>query len=684
MAPSIPVVPTRLQLLPDALPAWIRPSRWLPFQSLCLGATLLCLSDAGFAAATAKEDDQLHDLLSLLDNETELATRSGMNADFIPGMATILAGDELLLRGARTVWEALSLVPGMAQGLEMTGERQVLSRGVGYSGYTSGNIKLMLDGVSLNSASMGTANALLNLPIEQVERIEVIRGPGASIYGEFAYAGVVNVISRQRERRVHAQIGEVGGAGGGGVWFWEDQARDLALSINLAGVRSENGAWVERDALYNIGRTTLSHAPGPSNETSRYGSLLVNLNWGATVASLQILNDEYGDYYGAHHYLPPNDDRLAVEQRFVTGRIAHDLTFSDTLRANLRVEAWRHEHANDLYLFPASFMGFREPYYLEQSMDEARYKVAADLYWQPHVRHQLLLGLEAGRAEMLEPPSDRWDTNRDRRMLSALVQDQFRVTDRIDLTATLRLDDYSDVGGFASPRLAGVWRLNDHNILKLQYARAFRPPSFHDLEYPAGDPVKTSIVTTYEMGYILKQPRWEARLTAFNTELERPVTVAYGGVGFINSADAELRGVELELQWNITRDLKLDANVSYVDARRLDTDEMLEGGTDLLANLALLWRPVPGWTTAMQTRYVGERARADYDPRDPLPDYILLDLTFQYRPSPTGPYATLGFKNLADTEFAYPDQSFVGPRRFMPDDYPRPGRQAWLSAGYTF
>ncbi|EXJ15571.1 TonB-dependent receptor plug domain-containing protein [Imhoffiella purpurea] len=636
------------------------------------------------AAAEGAEDGPLRDLLALLDEETELATRSGMNADFIPGMASILDGEELLLRGARTVWEALSLVPGVAQGLEMTGERQVLSRGVGYSGYTSGNIKLMLDGVPLNSAVMATANALLNLPIEQVERIEVIRGPGASVHGEYAYAGVINVISRKRERRIHVQLGEGGSRGVGGVWYWEDPERDLDLSINFVGVEGEGGAWVDRDALYNRGLESYSYAPGRSNESSRFRSLLVDMSWGGTLVSLQVLNDEYGDYYGAHHYLPPDDDRLATEQRFVTGRISHELILSDTLRADLRAETWRHDRSSDLYLLPAGFMGMESALYVEQDYDEARYQLGADLHWQPNARHQLLLGLEGGRAELLDPPSEHWYTERHRRILSALVQDQFRATERIDLTATVRLDDYSDVGSFVSPRLAGVWRFDDHNIFKLQYARAFRPPTFHDLEYPAEDPVKTSAVSTYEIGYIRKQARWEARLILFQSDLERPVTIAMGGSGFVNTADARLRGVELEYEYRVGPDLKLDLSASYVDARRLDDDESLEGGTDLLANLALLWRPLQDWTAAVQLRYVGERVRALYDARDPLPGYTLADLSLQYRPAARGPFGTLGVKNLTDADYAYPDQSFVGGSHVMPDDYPRPGRTWWLSVGYNF
>ena len=210
-------VPARLHLLAPGLR--LAATLGLAWVLTLLIPLVVRAADAPEPAAGA--DPELRDLLSLLDDQTQLATKTGMNADFIPGMATVLSGEDLLDRGIRTVWGALGLVPGFSQGLEATGERQVLSRGVGF-GYASGNIKILLDGVSMNASLTATANPVLNIPIEQVERIEVIRGPGSSVYGEFAYAGVVNVITRQQERTLHLQADQGATAGGGGVWYWQD------------------------------------------------------------------------------------------------------------------------------------------------------------------------------------------------------------------------------------------------------------------------------------------------------------------------------------------------------------------------------------------------------------------------------------------------------------------------------
>ncbi|MFB1489599.1 MULTISPECIES: TonB-dependent receptor plug domain-containing protein [unclassified Thiocapsa] len=651
---------------------------------------------AGIQPTPDSDDAPLGDLLSLLDQETELATRNGMNADFVPGMATILSGSEMLARGARTVWEALSLVPGISQGLEMTGERQVLSRGVGF-GYASGNIKFLLDGVSMNSTLFATANPVLNIPIEQIERIEVIRGPGASVHGEYAFAGVVNVVTRQADRRIHAQANERAAAGGGGIWHWSDPQRDLTASINLAGLAGNGGVPVAEDALFAIVEAQLSNAPGPSNEASRYLGAFADLRWRNTSVAIKILDDDYGDHFGINHFLPPSDDRIASGQRYVSAQIGQDLALSDALDARVRLESLQYERTREqLYVFPPSYFD-TQPVYLDQDYRETRYLGAADLHWRGLDRHLVLLGFEASQVQVdraswnwfnlsFDVPETWLDQELDRRILSLIVQDEIRASKGFTVTAALRLDDYSDLGAFLTPRLAAVWRIDEANILKLQYAQAFRPPTFYEREYPGRESIDAGHIATYELGYILKQPRWEGRLILFQSDLVDPIVFGDDDDGFINSADVRLRGVELEYEVRLGARVKIDANFSYVDTVSRDADRPLPGGTDLLANLAVLWRPVDAWTAALQLRYVGDRSRPESDPRDSVSGYAMADLTLSYQRTGPGVFAHLGVKNLTDEDVRYPDlpTGFGGVDLPYPDGYPRPGRRWWLSVGYRF
>jgi iron complex outermembrane receptor protein len=663
---------------------------WILVMSLAAGEAL------GKQPPSEPEDAPLGDLLILLDQETELATRSGMNADFVPGMATILSGSDMLARGARNVWEALSLVPGISQGLEMTGERQILSRGVGF-GYASGNIKFLLDGVSMNATLLATADPVLNIPIEQIERIEVIRGPGSSVHGEYAFAGVVNVITRQDDRTIFARADERADAGGGGIWHWRDPERDLSASINLAGLAGNGGVLVSEDALFAIGQAELSNAPGPSNEASRYLGAFADLRWRKTFLAIKILDDDYGDHFGINHFLPPSEDRLTSAQRYVSAQIGQDLVLSDALDARIRFESLQYERTRDgLYVFPPSYFD-AQPVYMDQDYRETRYLGAADLHWRGWDRHLILLGFEASQVRVnraswnwfnlpFEAPQSWLDTGLDRDILSLILQDEIRASEQVTVTAALRLDDYSDLGAFLTPRLAAVWRIDEANILKLQYAQAFRPPTFYEREYPGRESIGAGEIATYELGYILKRPRWEGRLILFQSDLADSIVFGDDADGFINSADARLCGVELEYEVRLGARVKIDANLSYVDTVSRDTDRPLPGGTNTLANLAILWRPLDAWTTALQLRSVGDRSRPESDPRDSVSGYAMADLTLSYQRQGPGFFAYLGVKNLTDEDVRYPDlpTSFGGVNLPYPDGYPRPGRRWWLSVGYRF
>jgi len=375
------------------------------------------------------------------------------------------------------------------------------------------------------------------------------------------------------------------------------------------------------------------------------------------------------------------------------------------------LRSWRER--DDLYVFPGGLFSSRpttlsldtrppdprdSPVLMDQDYRETALLAAADLRWQPVARHSVLLGLESKQVEvdqadwtwtnlpMALPPT--WlDTQTSRRVLSVIAQDAFRASERLTLTATLRHDDYDDVGAYTSPRAAAVWRIDDHNILKLQYAKAFRPPTFYELAYPGPEPIDVAEITTYELGCILKRPTWEAQAILFRSDLKDPILFdELGAAGFANCPDAKLEGIELEYQQRFGQRVKVDANLSYVDATNEATGDPLPGGASLLGNLALLWRANDRWTAALQLRYVGERSREPKDPRPPLDPYRLLDLTLNWRSPGPGLDLHLGVKNLADSDVRYADQfqSFAGLALPYPESYPRPGRQLWLSVGYAF
>ncbi|MEZ5584770.1 MAG: TonB-dependent receptor plug domain-containing protein [Candidatus Competibacteraceae bacterium] len=188
------------------------------------------------AANLANEDQQwLGELMEVLDESTEIATKSRLNVDYVPGMVTVLQGRELETLGMRTVWDALALIPGV---MLLQGRRGELFVGVrGFtSPFNSGNIKVLLNSSPMSRESSGLTSQALSLPIEQVERIEFIRGPNALLYGDFAYYGVLNILTRQKTSQVATRVDEHGTTTVNGLYA--DQSEDGAtrFSLNIAGV----------------------------------------------------------------------------------------------------------------------------------------------------------------------------------------------------------------------------------------------------------------------------------------------------------------------------------------------------------------------------------------------------------------------------------------------------------------
>jgi iron complex outermembrane receptor protein len=681
------LTPARKNLIPSA-----------PYLPIFVTTLLLVFNGLVMGSSDLTEDQEMRDLLSLLDSQTELATKSRMNTDYVPGLASILYGDDLLARGARTVWEALGLVPGISLGMEFTGERQILSRGVGH-GYASGNVKVLLDGISLNSTLLGTANPALNMPVEQIERIEVIRGAGASVYGEYAYAGVVNIITKQISSGVHGHYEGNSHYGLGGLWYWKDSKQDLSVSLNVSGLEGDGqDVKVDQDAWYHAGQPELSNAPGYSNESKEYLGVFIDLKWHGWHASAKQLNDAYGDHFGINHFLPPDDNRLASRQIYRSYSLGNKHRLTGKIRSEVKFEILEHERNREqLYIYPANFIT-PYPIYLDSHYKERKYEVAADLYWQPNVKHETLLTIKSSDTSIedagwdwpdlpFELPPNWIDTDRERHIFTLIAQDQYRFNEALTITATLRYDDYSDLDNPTSPRLAGVWRVSPDNVIKLQFARSFRPPTFYELQNPGNSELSLSAINTTELAYIVKKSNWRSNIILFQSTLIDPILFdEFNFGGYINAEDASLKGAEFEYQQRLGYNFKLDGNLSYVDARFKESGDPLPGGAEWLANLGLIWKPIEDWSTALQISYVGERSRANLDNRSSLPATTLYDLTISHQGLIPGLKFFMGVKNITDENVKYPQQlttNFEGDAFLpYPNDYPRPGRRWWLSLNY--
>ncbi|MCK4389270.1 MAG: TonB-dependent receptor [Desulfobacterales bacterium] len=657
------------------------------------------------------EEKAVRELLQILKEKTEIATKTRMNIDFVPGMVSVLHGKDLLARGIRTVYEALALIPGVDLSMFKQGIKVVRFRGIGQT-------KLLLNGIALN-ANIGSGkaeanNLLFNIPIEQVDRIEVIRGPGSAIYGEFAYTGVINVITCKQGNQIFAGWSNFETKRVGGVLSVKDPDREFAFSLNVAGTDSDGGdVQTGEDVLYGLGLGWISNAPGATNEKEENRSVICTLDYKGFSLVGHFIKSGYGDHFGTLNALPPPGGRIVNEEENWSIEARQCLQISDDFTSKIKL-GWSEyiAEADELLGFPSGFPYLPPIVYTDGMICSAYYKErktygGAEIDYRGVEQHTLLLGFDFAVIEELAawqeanydpetlaplPGTERFTGDKNfiaeglkRKIVSGFLQDQYDVGDQLTLTGGIRFDDYDDVGSRLTPRLAACYRLTDTQILKFQYAEAFRPPSFTEM-YVQNNPLCTGnpglepeTIQTYELGYIYNSGLTIARATLFHSDLE-DLIVLDPSRKYCNRGGANLDGLELEFVRQMGRFAKLNANVSYVDAKDKDTDKDLPYVANWTGNLGLIVQPLPQYSIALQYRYVGECTRAPDDRRDKLDAYDTLDLTASiFNLGFKGMTLRAGIKNLFDEDIVYPS-----PAGTYPEDYPRPGREWWLKVSHEF
>lgn len=667
------------------------------------------------SSTAAQGGDERAALLALLNQQTAIATKTKLNADYVPGIVTVLEGSDLEARGYRTVWQALSLVPGIDTFLDNLGHKRLSIRGISDTRY-SGEVKVMLNGVAANSTGSSTTDPVFDLPIEQVQRIEVIRGPGSVVHGEYAYSGVINVVTRKVGRRAYGSVGSDNTVSGGLLLSRADPREGWRMGLNLAASRSDgNRERTGPDALYYASPSlaAYSSAPGPANTAQQTDSAIFNLGYKDFSLLAQWSSDGEGDHYGMNYILPPPQDRIVTRHSYGA------VTARQTLKpgAGWRVElslGWRQtaQTTDRLYLgppqaFDASWVGSTPAIVYDGSYRESRVDSGVDIHWSGWRRHQILLGLSHSEVKVddssgninLDPSTYQPTATMNafssspapgtrRRIDAAMLQDEFRYSDLFTLTTGLRYDQYSDAGNRLTPRIAGVWRLDRHHILKAQYAQAFRPPDFTETALGSGD-LRPSIIDTYEVGYIRKADAAETRFNLFYSELSD--LIVYDGTAnhYVNADHARTQGAELEQTLLLTPTLSVDGNLSYADTEDAQTGQPLPGAAKWLGNLGLAERFTHDARLRLQYRYVGKRQREEGDPRDDLPAYQTLDATLTLN---NAGYRNLtlegGVKNLFDATILYPAAMTTdnngNPIVSYNGDLPGPGRTWWLQLSYRF
>lgn len=542
-----------------------------------IGGVLILLTITLQSASENSNDLANASLEELMNIQVYTASRYYQNSAEAPSSVTVVTAEEIQTHGYRTLAEILRNV----RGFYVTGDRNYSFLGVrGFErpGDWSSRILLLVDGHRINNNITGQAMLGTEFPVDVdlIERVEIVRGPSSSIYGNNAFFAVINVITRRPPQLK------------GFEFSFEPGSFDTYKGRASFGGRYRGADVLFSGTFYDSAGQTLFY-PEFNSPRTNYGithntddevhpSFLTTLSFrGFTLQGLFSAREKGNPtaYFGTVF----NDPRTRNydDAQYVDLAYQHQLGTKWELNARTSFDQYRLE----------SPLAMAAP---DGSAVVDKFSARGN-WWASELnfsrtlgqKHKLTLGTKVD--DNLRQDQGDYDAVANRFILrhqtswdwGAYAQDEFSITRRIILNAGLRYDRYSTFGGTANPRLGLIYRALEHTNFKILYGTAFRAPDVFE-NYPnyanfyadnqALRPEKIrSVEGVVEQGFGL---RFKLTGSLYQNQIEDLISLmpdsATGGFIYQNYGQALARGLEIGFEGLLPHSIRARASSTYVGA----------------------------------------------------------------------------------------------------------------------
>lgn len=572
-----------------------------------------------------------------------IASRKAEPLRRAPAAVTIIQAEEL--KKYRTLAEALRQVPGFFIDRNELKERIYL-RGIPDS------FLVMMDGVPFSSdASTIDYPRGMELSLDYIEKIEIIRGPGSALWGPDAFSGIINLVSEEGKKTQGFAIkGEIGSYDTRGITLqggFEKKGWDGFLFGAVSHTES-----FEKDL------------PGDEKrKDDRYGEIYGRLSY-RDVLEISGRYSRYRDYYSEPSFLLEGSEYKAFS--FIQTTLNKSIKNS-----SFSLQGWfqffnslddygqsRYEQTNRQYgvevkydqtLFGNNFATLGGSFrYNDGSKTKFKFQDMDYDYFPSYHTH----------------------------LASAYFQDKWKILDNLETTFGIRYDYHSEYKNFTSPRVGINWIIWDYFNIKLLYGRAFRTPTLAVVIEETGlDPEQ---IDSYEVvfGFNYKNI-FSLEANYFYNELDDIIgRNALGGIS--NTGNEHIKGVEVLLSWRLHSSLSIYANYSHLFGDRQrgsraiweipseeDPNQTIEStvesffnvSPDTMFNFGVDYRFLDHFRLNLELNYVDKRRLVRggtdiYGGRRNLSSYLLCDVNFFIEDFPLeNTEIVLKIKNVTDKKF---------------------------------
>jgi outer membrane receptor for ferrienterochelin and colicin len=656
-----------------------------------IGKHRLQISQGGFRtfdqAITVSPTEQVKvDAQLTTLEEVTAASRVTESVDDAPSSVTIVNSQELRAMGYPTISEAVRGV----RGLYLSDDRSYETigfRGFGRPGDYGNRVLVLIDGHPTNDNYIESSYVDFSgrVDLEDIERIEVVRGPGSVLYGSSAFFGVINLVTRSRNAPTHGEVGV------SAVQYGVGRARVMA-HVNLG---PDAGFWTSVSGAHGTGRdfyfqefsgdpSTGGNARGvdgfdASTVHGRAWFKDLTLQWFLTSRKKNLPTGEYGTVFGnpSTHY---SDTRGFVEGRF-------EPKITDTVQLLARAYANLYYFDDYLPYLPSqggnendSFRGTwvgAEPRIVWTPVAPVRVTVGGE--FQRHLQAEQAGSNAAGYLITKTSPS----RNDPFTVGAAYGNVDFAAIKAVKVVAGARFDTYSNSGSALSPRLAFILKPYDGGNIKVIAGRAFRAPSVYELFYRSSSqirPDETGLSLSPESiysGEVEYSHRFTSTVTGllagytnYVTDLvvlrdaASPTQQGLTVQQYQNSANPILTvGGEAEVRREWRQGWMASSSYSYQHSRYMNNDGSLREVPNSPEHLVAFKgaAPLVGRALLLMTRITVEGPRYDghdrvpsagsFDPQTRTDPFVVWDLVFSGEAEKLGVRWNVGVYNVADAKY---------------------------------
>ena len=689
----------------------------VPISALLLGCSV--------SLASAEEAGKLDELLAMSLEEilqVEVATGTTKELADVPAIVSVITSEEIALTGARNLSEALEQIPGLHIMPSINRLTPLIAiRGI-FTDSTP-QVLVMIDGVETSELTALSVPYSFYYPVNAIDRIEVIRGPGSAVYGADAFSGVINIITKTAKETNTVDAGlRVGSFDAVEAWVnstWVNDKFKAALSVTAESQNNDDN----RITPYGV-----------MKRNRDMHNIHLNMSYEGFTFNNWFWRSE--QFMGVGAGIFANDFDLDVMQNWHS-QLSWQGSLSENLEGQFDIAATKAVYEASFQLFPAGIwpvgadgniflppftpVNFPDGVIGQPGGTTNRVQYNTALIYSAFENHRIRLGFGGEHAELTDVnetknfgpgildtanlPADLisqtivdvsntdfvYTPNYERDIWYVSVQDEFKVSEKLEVTAGLRYDHYSDFGSTTNPRLAMVYNASDTFSTKLMFGTAFRAPKVAELAFinnptTLGNPnLEPEKIRTIEVAFgYHPNKNFKSNLNIFSYQSEDLIqldqTFTYQNIGELDGT-----GAEIELDWQATEALVIRANASW-----LETEQPLMDGEK---------ERVPGFTAYFDVRYqvsenlvfttqsyvITDRKRQVGDTRPEADDYTQTDINLLWQPNDDWDLSA-GVKNLFNDQIVepVPNSALFALGLGFPDDYLMLSRNIFVSAVYHF